>query len=204
MSRARTPGPAPIYLLAAYSREFPHGTIFLCVVDPGVGGGEDMPIVIKLDEHWFVGPHNGLFDIVTRGHDAQCWEITWKPERLSKTFHGRDLYAPVCTMIVKQQPLPGRRIAWHERHAWPDDLAQIIYIDHFGNAVTGIRGGELDRGAFVKCGEHEVRHAGTFAEVQAGQPFWYENSSGLVEIAVNRGSAADVLGLAVGSGLVIQ
>ena len=187
------------YLLAAYSQGFPRGTIFFCVVDPGVGSGKDIPVVIKQDGHWFVGPHNGLFDIVTRREVVQCWEITWKPEGLSDTFHGRDLYAPVCAMIVKQQPIPGRKMEFTQRHAWPDDLHQVVYIDHFGNAITGIRANQLQETATLAVGEREIRHAHTFAAVGRGEPFWYANANGLIEIAVNRGSAAEVLKLRPGS-----
>lgn len=187
------------YLLAAYSREFPAGTIFFCVVDPGVGSGRDKPVVIKMDGHWFVGPHNGLFDIVTRqGGDVACWEITWKPERLSMSFHGRDLYGPVCSMIANQQPIPGKKIAWSPRYDWPDDLYKIIYVDHFGNGITGIRAGQVDREAVITIGTHRIKNANTFADVGRGELFWYENSSGLVEVAVNWGSAAELLSMAVG------
>jgi S-adenosyl-L-methionine hydrolase (adenosine-forming) len=171
-----------------------------CVVDPGVGSGRDKPVVIRIGDHRFVGPHNGLFDIVTRGGETvECWEITWQAEKLSRSFHGRDLYARVCTMLANQQPVPGKRIDWRARHDWPDDLFKIIYIDHFGNLMTGIRAGEVDESAVIMFAGREVRNAETFSSVRKGEVFWYENSAGLVEIAVNRGNAAEVLQAGIGT-----
>jgi len=193
---------AGAYLLAALSRNFPKGTTFFCVVDPGVGSGQDLPIMIRMNEHRFVGPHNGLFDLVTRQADTvDCWEITYQPAKLSNTFHGRDLYAPVCAMLANQQPIPGRKITWAKRHNWPDDLPEIIYCDRFGNAWTGIRAATLDVNTTLMVAGQSIRHADTFASVATGVPFWYENSSGLAEIAVNQGSAHGQLGLEIGSKL---
>ena len=194
---------AGAFLLASYSERFPRGTIFFCVVDPGVGSGRDIPVVIRIGDHRFVGPHNGLFDIAARrGVETECWEITWQAEKLSATFHGRDLYAPVCAMLANQQPVPGKRIDWRPRYDWPDDLYEIIYIDHFGNLISGIRAGDIDPGVVFRIGGKEIGHAGTFSSVNVGDTFWYQNSSGLVEIAVNQGSAAEVLSAGIGSEVV--
>src|SRR5262245_30636537 len=101
---------AAAYLLAAYAAWFPSGSVFLCVVDPGVGG-ERPPVMVKADGRWFVGPGNGLFEIVMRrAQSAEAWEIAWQPEHLSASFHGRDLFAPVAAMIAKGEAAPGRQI----------------------------------------------------------------------------------------------
>ncbi|MCH7694744.1 MAG: SAM-dependent chlorinase/fluorinase [Proteobacteria bacterium] len=195
---------AGAYLLASYRQEFPIGTIFFCVVDPGVGGGKDKPVVVKLDSHWFVGIHNGLFDLITRGDEVvECWEITYQPKNLSNSFHGRDLYAPVCAMIANQQPIPGKKIDWQPRNAWPDDLYEIIYIDHFGNAMTGIRASEMKGDAIININNEEIRHAVTFSSVKKGAAFWYGNANGLVEIAVNQASAERLLQLQIGQQITI-
>jgi hypothetical protein len=75
------------------------------------------------------------------------------------------------------------------------DLARVIYVDHYGNAVTGLR--FKNRGAVVKVGRRVLRYARTFEEARG--PFWYENSMGLVEIAAPRSSAARKLRLKVGT-----
>ena len=91
---------AAAYLLAAYGAEFPIGSIFLSVVDPGVGG-ERAALVIEADKRWYVGPDNGLFELVARrAEKLRCWQITWAPERLSNSFHGRDLFAPLAARLA--------------------------------------------------------------------------------------------------------
>lgn len=190
---------AGAYLLAAFMRDFPKGTIFFCVVDPDVGTFADRPVAMQLDGSWFVGPDNGLLDIVARrAGKVKCRGITWRPKKLSATFHGRDLHAPVCAMLANGKQPPGRVVKWKDQHGWPDDLAEIIYIDRFGNCMTGIRAGKLKRSAVLKLGRHRIRNAQTFSSVRPGQAFWYENSSGLVEIAVNQGRACYELRVSVG------
>ena len=192
---------AAAYLLAAYDDWFPAGTVFLCVVDPGVGGARP-PIILKAGQHWYVGPGNDLFELVQRrAHDVLCWDITWKPEHLSASFHGRDLFAPVAGMLARGDPPPGEpRLQGAERRPdWPDDLAEIVYIDHFGNAMTGIRAGQLSPATRLCLSGRVVERALTFSDLPEGGAFWYENSNGLVEIAVNRGRADQNLGLAVGT-----
>jgi S-adenosylmethionine hydrolase len=152
-----------------------------------------------------VGPDNGLFDIVgRRARSVQCWDIIWRPLRLSSTFHGRDLYAPVAAQVARGSYPPGRARDWRSRHDWPEDLAEIIYFDRFGNAMTGLRAASVRRSAKLKVKRRGIPHARTFSAVRKGQPFWYENSSGLVEIAVNRGSAREVLGLETGDAVELR
>ena len=84
---------ASAYLLASLVSHTPEGSILFCVVDPGVGSDADKPVMLKIDGRWYVGPNNGLFDIVIRqSREIEVWEITWKPGKLSNSFHGRDIY----------------------------------------------------------------------------------------------------------------
>ncbi|MBI4006487.1 MAG: SAM-dependent chlorinase/fluorinase [Gammaproteobacteria bacterium] len=196
---------ASAYLLSALIQDFPEGTIFFCVVDPAVGIFKDEPVVMKIDKRWYVGPDNGLFDIVARrAIHMECWKINWRPKKLSASFHGRDLYAPVCAMIANGLDIPGEKIKWQNRYNWPDDLNEIIYIDNFGNCMTGFRAEKVSKMAVLKAGKTKFSQANTFAEVSKGQPFWYENSNGLIEIAVNQGSAEKILCLAVGKEIKID
>ena len=191
---------AAAYLLAAYAGEFAPGSVFLCVVDPGVGG-ERLPLVVEADGRWYVGPGNGLFNMVARRAETLCcWQITWRPQRLSATFHGRDLFAPVAARLARGEPPPGEVLDASAvvDDSWPDDYACVIYIDHFGNAMTGIRGAVLARDAVLGVKNWRISHARTYSEAQPGLPFWYENANGLVEIAVNGGRAADLLHLCPG------
>jgi hypothetical protein len=196
---------AATYLLAAYAPEFPAGTIFFCVVDPGVGSFEDNPIVMRIDNRWFIGPDNGVFDIlVRRSEKTECWKIHWRPEKLSSSFHGRDLYAPVCAMIANGIDIPGEKLQWQDKHQWPDELSEVIYIDTFGNCMAGINASGINKNIKVHVSGKELDYAETFSAVADNEPFWYENSNGLVEIAVNKNSASQLLNLAVGSKIDIK
>ena len=194
---------ASAYLLAAYSSGFPEGSIFLAVVDPGVGS-DRAPIVLEADGRLFVGPDNGILDLVARraGH-RRYREIRWRPQALSASFHGRDLFAPVAAMLARGETLDAEDLSADARPgaAWPDDLAEIVYIDRYGNAMTGLRAGKVPEDSVVHLNGARVRAARTFADVPSGTAFWYENANGLVEIAVNAGHAAQRLGLAVGTAL---
>jgi S-adenosyl-L-methionine hydrolase (adenosine-forming) len=192
---------AAAYLLAAYAVCFPAGSVFLCVVDPGVGG-ERPPLMVKADGRWFVGPGNGLFEIVMRrAQSAKAWEIAWQPEHLSASFHGRDLFAPVAAMVAKGEAVPGTPIgpARFRQPDWPDDLLEIVYIDHYGNAMTGARASAVPRDTQLTVNGKIIPSARTFSDRPKGAAFWYENSNGLLEIAVNQGQADQVLGVAIGT-----
>ena len=197
---------AGAYLLAAHAAWFPAGTVFLCVVDPGVGS-KRAAIVVEADGRWYVGPDNGLFELVMRRAAAvQSWEITWRPDALSASFHGRDLFAPVAAMLARGEK-PPRQLRPADagyKSDWPDDLAEIVYIDHYGNAMTGLRAASVAGRVRFDVAGHQVGHARTFSDVPPGTAFWYENSNGLAEIAVNSGRADTALGLVVGSHLAIR
>jgi S-adenosylmethionine hydrolase len=194
------PQPAA-YLLAAYAAWFAPGSVVLAVIDPGVGSAR-AALVVEADGRWYVGPDNGLFELVRRrAAHARLWEITWRPAQLSASFHGRDLFAPVAAQLARGEPPPGRLLppAFGRHPEWPDDLGEIAYIDRFGNAMTGWRAATLAAGTRLAVGGRLLPRAATFSDVVAGAPFWYENANGLAEIAVNAGHAASVLGLAIGS-----
>ncbi len=197
---------ATAYLLAAYAPVFPPGSIFLTVVDPGVGSGGDAPVVARAAEKWFVGPDNGVFDIASRRGREPCqwWRIAWRPPAMSSSFHGRDLYAPVAARLANEDLSGLTLLARRATRDWPDNLFEIVYIDHFGNAMTGVFAGALGRDAVLSVHRQPLRYAQTFASVGRGQPFWYENANGLIEIAVNQGRADQALNLRIGDGVQLQ
>ena len=204
------------YLLAAYSMvdAFPPGTVFLCVVDPGVGS-DRAGLMINADGRWYVGPDNGLFEMVMRrSGNVTVWQIGLSSVGASATFHGRDIFAPVAAGLARGQGAKdagaGRLVRNDDlaRFPWPDNLSEIIYTDSFGNLVTGIRGKEVnsdaDRPREEACIHIEnmenriISKAQTFSDVSSGTAFWYQNSSGLIEIAVSGGNAKETLGLGIG------
>jgi S-adenosylmethionine hydrolase len=196
---------AAAHLLAALHDRFEPRSVFLAVVDPGVGSDRDA-VVVQAGERWYVGPDNGLLSVVhARASDARAWRIDWRPARLSASFHGRDLFAPIAAWIDrgdfpsdKLSPIQALRV-----DLGAADLAEIVYIDHYGNAMTGLRAANVERAATIGVREHRVEWARTFADAAHGAAFWCENSIGLVEIAANRDSAAQRLHLHVGDRVAI-
>ena len=92
----------------------------------------------------YVGPDNGLFDIaLRRANAARLWEITGTSGPLSASFHGRDLFAPVAARLARGElpsSLAQPAVDRSAERGWPNDLPEIVYVDHFGNAMTGLRG----------------------------------------------------------------
>ena len=143
--------------------------------------------------------------VLRRAGSVHGWEIVWRPESLSASFHGRDLFAPVAARLAVRGPDPAmlRETEIRRMPDWPNDLPEIAYIDHFGNAMTGLRAAVLPPEARLAAGGHVLDRARTFSDVPPGAAFWYENANGLAEIAVNSGRAGEVLGLEVGSPVTI-
>jgi S-adenosylmethionine hydrolase len=194
------------YLLRALVSRQPRGSVFVCVVDPGVGTPQRKPVWLEADGRLLVGPDNGLLQVVARAAAEARWsEILWRPRRLSASFHGRDLFAPVAAMLAAGEPVRARRLRRYSRFStrWPADLPRILYVDGFGNLVTGIRASRLGlRDALHVAGRCCRRHR-VFGEAPVGQPFWYANSMGLAEIAVPLESAARVLAAEAGDAVAI-
>jgi len=189
------------HLLAALVPLYPRGCVILAVVDPGVGGPRDA-IVVRADGRSFVGPDNGLLSVVwQRAGERHCRRIAWRPVRLSTSFHGRDLFAPVAAALALRR-VPREWLAAKRAPAVmldAGDLGRVIYVDHYGNAMTGLRAAGLAPTVRLRAAGRMISRAGTFGEARPGAPFWYQNSFGLVEIAANGASAARKLGLRIGS-----
>lgn len=195
------------HLLAALIDPFPVDTVFLCVVDPGVGTARRDPVYYRIDDRWFVGPGNGIFDVVAkRGRRIEAWRVDWRPPSLSPSFHGRDLFAPVAAMLASGETVAGEPLELDRERliSLPDDLEEIIYIDGYGNAISGIRAATLGDSASVVVSGRRLGYALTFGAAPDNEAFWYRNSLGLVEVAVNRGSAAEAFGLQIGDPLEIE
>jgi hypothetical protein len=191
---------AGAHLLAALAARLPPDSITLAVVDPGVGGPRE-PVAVLADGRWFVGPDNGLISVAAaRAKKCEMYSIGWRPKELSASFHGRDLFAPVAAMLARgDRKMPKLKKAALAVSFGADDLAEVIYVDHFGNLVTGLRAGNTPRDCGLVINGRAVRYARVFSEVRQGEVFWYENSLGLVELAANSASAQKILGLRVGT-----
>ena len=193
------------YLLPAFIGRFAPGTIFLCVVDPGVGSARP-GVTVRIDGRWFVGPNEGLFALLARRAEVvECWQLPVS-DAAAPSFHGRDVFAPEVARLARGLEPGGTAIeaVTLERPEWPDDLAQIVYIDRFGNAMSGLRSSTVAAEAVIAVNGHTLKSGRTFADNQPGTAFWYENSNGLIELAVNQGRADELLGLTIGSPLERQ
>ena len=193
------------HLLAGLAPRYARGSVFLAVVDPGVGGPREA-IVVEADGRSFVGPDNGLLSVVwQRAKRRGCRRIVWRPAVLSSSFHGRDLFAPVAGSLARGRtparwfsPMRAPRVLLD-----PADLAQVIYVDHYGNAVTGLRAESMTPEVRLRAGRRILCRVDTFSDTRRGAAFWYANSFGLAEIAANQGSAARKLGLRIGSAVAV-
>lgn len=195
---------AGAHLLAAFAGSFPPGCVFLAVVDPGVGTPREGAVVLA-DGRWYVGPDNGLLSIVAaRASETRIWRIVWRPENVPATFHGRDLFAVIAAAIARGEfpedrlrPVDALDVEFDA-----GDLPRVIYIDHFGNAWTGMRTVPAD--ARVHAAGQLFKHSETFGFVGKGEGFWFNNSVGLLELAVYRGNASANFGLKVGDAVQVQ
>jgi S-adenosylmethionine hydrolase len=201
------PKPAA-YLLAACLRDLPAEATVVAVVDPGVGGAREA-LMIDADGRKLVGPDNGLLEIAARRAETVTRHVLqWRPQRLSASFHGRDLFAPAAARWAGgEMPACTPADAFPDGRpgaGWPDDLAEIVYIDGYGNAMTGLRAAALPDPVRPALPDGTCPpRARTFSDVPARFAFWYENSLGLVEFAVNAGSAAQKFGLRVGDSVTL-
>jgi len=191
---------AAAHLLAALASGLAGSHVLIGVVDPGVGTDRGA-VVVRADRHWYVGPDNGLFSVVAeRAAARSLWRVTGTPAGASPSFHGRDVFAPIAAALARND-FPSARLTPVQDlgvQFGRGDLAEIIYIDHYGNAWTGLRANALPRDRKLVVAGRAVPYAGVFGEAQPGTAFWYANSSALVEVAVNQGSAAQALGVEIG------
>ena len=213
---------AAAFSLAAAHRSFPAGTVFVAVVDPGVGT-ERRAVAIEADGYRFVGPDNGIFTLILAEHPkARVREIRnarLLPKEVSATFHARDVFAPVAAHLASgaaiaelgpavRDPvvfaLPAvRRLS---RSEWE---AAVVDVDGFGNLTTNLSREDLagilstlggDPTKLVVVVEGVVLPlVRTYADVAEGEPCALMGSSGRLEIAVHRDSAARLLGAPKGA-----
>ena len=216
------PAEAGFWLSRSYPY-FPPGTIHVAVVDPGVGTSRDI-IAVEADGHGFLAPDNGLLaPVVGRAASVRIYSLDLPRVRQrlrlpvpSATFHGRDIFAPVAAEMA------AGRIAFADLGpltadivpAWVDEPAStaeqvsgvIITIDHFGNLITNIDAGLIDRFAHpvVRTGGHSFSLRRTYGDVRPGEYLALINSFGVVELARAEQSAAEGLGLGRGAPVIVS
>ena len=198
------------FLLRCAWPSLPDDAVVLAVVDPGVGG-ERRPVAALVGRRWLVAPDNGLAAAV--GVAAEVVEIDWRRMGLrapSATFHGRDLFAPAAARLARGDvhvtlgervsadglepcPIPeptGDGTTWH---------AVVVHVDRFGNLITNLPAAAAPAGAAAWYdAPRPARRARSYGDAAPGEVVLLEGSSGLLELAVNRGSAAALTGLGRG------
>jgi S-adenosylmethionine hydrolase len=190
---------AGAHLLAALHERTPQDSVTMAVVDPGVGS-QQKPVAVNADGRWYVGPDNGVLSVVAgRASEFKIWRIDWK-EEISHSFHGRDLFAPIAAMLDKKEWGSELLTSIDQLDVMYDAAAlnEIIYIDHYGNAMTGMPASSFNDKAVLRFKDRKLCYARVFSEVEPGMLFWYRNSIGLIEIATNCANAAHQLGIRVG------
>lgn len=208
------------YVLRSAYPHFPKGSIHLGVVDPGVGSSRKA-VAIQAGTHTFVGPDNGLFSwVLHRESDWECRclenEDIWGPE-VSRTFHGRDIFGPVAAHLANGFPFEELGPVhhpilsdWIRVSLTHGNLSgRVIHVDRFGNVVTNVRYEDLDaiwpggEWRVFAGGRHVARVVSTYAEGPEGSPVALVGSSGHIEIAVNCGDAAQLLGILPGDPVIV-
>jgi S-adenosylmethionine hydrolase len=209
---------AAFWLAQAYPW-FPDGTVHVVVVDPGVGTSR-AALVARSGAHSFVGPDNGLFEVVKRRATSfECRRIDAELVGLptpSRTFHGRDVFAPVAGLLaagslafeeVGPRHEPVRTASVPDARPVADGvLGEVIVIDHFGNLITNVEGASLGELAKVRVeiGGRTLPMVGTFGDLFPGDCAALVGSFGQIEIVQGGGSAALALGAQRGAPLRVH
>jgi S-adenosyl-L-methionine hydrolase (adenosine-forming) len=212
---------AGAFALMAGCRYFPKGTVHMAVVDPGVGS-QRQAIAVQTVDYFFVGPDNGVLSWALPREKIKAIRQLDNPKyflkTISRTFHGRDIFAPVAAHLSRGLSLErlGRELKDFVRLPWLKPTRQrgeicgeILYIDHFGNAITNIEAVLVSGRRKVTCeviGRRKVRCplAAFYGAVPANSPVAVIGSSGFLEIAVNGSSAAQRFGLKIGNALIVR
>ncbi len=202
------------FALAVSCRFFPKGTVHLAVVDPGVGSARGA-IAVQTADYFFVGPDNGVLSwALAREKIKFICRLTNEKfflRPVSQTFHGRDIFAPAAAHLCRGVSPARLGPAQNDfvRRPWPQPvvrrdglLGEVVYIDHFGNAITNLEISQLepaDAGEIIWDGGRRRCPVKAFYQaVPAGQAVAVRGSSGFLEIAVNGGSAAQRFNLNIG------
>jgi S-adenosylmethionine hydrolase len=215
------------YLLDQCAEEFPAGTIFVAVVDPGVGTDRDPILIETTKEKYFVGPDNGLFAQVIQSEGLlHAWKLDkpnfYRAGELSRTFQGRDIFGPVAAHLaagVDPNNL-GSEIKTITTAAAAEPVfnggvidAQVQHIDRYGNIILNVKGGSdlaamLKEGTLVKISlghqSYSAPFVKTYGEVDKGRLLLLFGSSGQLEISVNQGSAAREIRVEPGASLYLK
>ncbi len=195
------------FVIAQAWRYFPPGSVHVVVVDPGVGSSR-RALAAATAGHLFVAPDNGVLSQVFEqepSRELRSIDLRHGLTPLSRTFHGRDLFAPAAARLASGMEFaqigePCDGAAALPPTAPKNGVGRVLHIDGFGNVVTSFRRGDLPEGGRIRLGNLLVgAWADSYADAPGSAPFLIAGSSGYVEVSVNRGSAADLAGVRAGA-----
>lgn len=186
---------------------FPKGTVFLCVVDPGVGS-ERQALAVQTKEYFFVGPDNGLlFPAVQQ--DGFVAAVQLSREGASKTFHGRDIFAKAGALLEKGTELKqlGKQTELQKKLSFHlhEREGEIVHVDHFGNIITTVP--SLDKKQYavtLNKKTFSLPFYATYQEAKDNELFLIEGSSNTLEISLNGKSALEKLAVKIGDKIKID
>lgn len=196
------------FVLRAVFRDFPKGTVHLVGVD-SAGNRGDLPVIIKMEDHYFVGIDNGLFSLVSDQPPQGIWQIETGDTGLS-TFPEKHLFAPAAARLASGEDPDSigksvndykRMIDRQVKATRKQIIGNVVRVDHFGNLITNIpqQAFEIlskDKVFTIQFGGEKFRriHA-AYNQAEQGECFILFNSQGFLEIGINRGNASELLGL---------
>lgn len=185
------------WVVTTSTREFPHGSIHVVVVDPGVGGAR-RPVIVKAMGQWYIGPDNGVFAYVADAHN-DAWVIEarhFRARRVSATFHGRDVFAHAAAALARGDDvwMAGSVVRLAGSLPWgvrQQGEGRIVHVDRYGNLISDLPASEA--GTAVSILGRTLPLVNTYEDVPVGELLAYIGSANTVEIAVRDGRADSVL-----------
>lgn len=200
------------FSLWACFRDFPGETVFVCVVDPGVGSGRRR-ILLRSGAWHFVAPDNGLLSFILDTEDCEVYALddpAFFRDRVSGTFDGRDVFGPAAAHISNGADVLSSAVRIDdpvqiETGLAPGSPRAVIHVDRFGNLITNIRGQEIAAIREVEINGIRVRDKREyFDEGPEGGLFLMPGSTGLAEISSNGYSASEMTGAVAGEPITID
>jgi S-adenosylmethionine hydrolase len=213
------------FILASAAKFFPKGTIYLAVVDPGVGA-ERKALLIDANGDFFIGPDNGLLVLAAKEKGItniyHLLNVKYFRREVSSTFHGRDIFAPVAAYLSLGVPPKefGEPITEYEEPSFIEAevkeekiLSEVLYIDSFGNIITNISFSHLEKinislgdwiNLKIKNKNYKVKFSKSYFSVDKGELLALIGSHNFLELAVNLGNAAEKLKVKVGDKIILK
>ncbi|MBP1357508.1 MAG: S-adenosyl-l-methionine hydroxide adenosyltransferase family protein [Sulfolobus sp.] len=213
---------AGAYLLYTSYRYFPRGTIFLTVIDPGVGTSRNA-IIVKTKHYYFIGPDNGvLYPAANEDEIQKIIKISnpklYLSKKISNTFHGRDIFSVAAAFVslnidldVFGPEIPIDKISkldlFYIKSKENKKCFKVIYIDHFGNVTLSYKDPERYLANIKEVcitSKLKARKVRTFGDGKEGELLIYANGYNFLELGINKGNASDALNVKEGDEICLE